>query len=391
MDTAERRARLGHRHHLVVPAADVVTVANDLVGLHSSDPATPVLAARARVAGFEVGTFEAALYAERTLARVVGMRKTLFVVPVELGDTIRAACATALAEAEQRRLVRMLEDQGVTADGRRWLTRASKKLVEALTDSEPMTAAQMTKRVPKLGQQLQFGAGTAWAAGVPIGSRLLFLLATRGEVVRARPVGSWISGQYRWATTATWFGHSTRSWDPAEAKIELVRRWLAVCGPGTLTDVKWWSGWTVQATKAALAGAGAVEVDLDGTTGYVLAEDLDPTPAPDPWVALLPGLDPTVMAWKERAWFLGPHERRLFDRNGNAGPTVWADGRVVGGWAQRADASVVIELVEDVGADVRATIDAEARRLAAWLAPIRVTPRFRSPFERALAADPVRS
>ena len=54
-----------------------------------------------------------------------------------------------------------------------------------------------------------------------------------------------------------------------------------------------------------------------------------------PWVALLPGLDSTVMGWKERAWFLGGHQHALFDVNGNAGPTVWCNGRIVGGWAHR--------------------------------------------------------
>ena len=38
----------------------------------------------------------------------------------------------------------------------------------------------------------------------------------------------------------------------------------------------------------------------------------------------------TFMGWKERDWFLGEHAEPLFDRNGNAGPTVWRDGRVVG-------------------------------------------------------------
>ena len=60
-----------------------------------------------------------------------------------------------------------------------------------------------------------------------------------------------------------------------------------------------------------------------------------------PWVALLPALDPTTMGWQGRGWYLGPHGPRLFDRSGNAGPTVWVDGHIVGGWAQRPDGEVV--------------------------------------------------
>ena len=41
-----------------------------------------------------------------------------------------------------------------------------------------------------------------------------------------------------------------------------------------------------------------------------------------------------------RDWYLGPHRPALFDRNGNAGPTIWVDGRIVGGWAQRSDGEI---------------------------------------------------
>jgi len=103
-------------------------------------------------------------------------------------------------------------------------------------------------------------------------------------------------------------------------------------------------------------------------------------------VALLPALDPTVMGWAGRDWYLGPHGPLLFDRSGNPGPTVWYDGRIVGGWAQRRDGTIRYRLLEDVGADVVAAVDAEAGRLAAWLGPVRVTPRFRTPLERELSA-----
>ncbi len=50
--------------------------------------------------------------------------------------------------------------------------------------------------------------------------------------------------------------------------------------------------------------------------------------------ALLPGLDVTTMGWVERDWYLEDLREQVFDNRGNAGPTAWADGRVVGGWRQ---------------------------------------------------------
>ena len=104
------------------------------------------------------------------------------------------------------------------------------------------------------------------------------------------------------------------------------------------------------------------------------------------WGRELPTLDPTTMGWKERDWYLGEHVSVLFDRNGNAGPTVWWDGRVVGGWAQRKDGEVVFRLLEDVGGEAEQAVAAEAERLAAWLGDVRVAPGFLPPFQRGLVA-----
>jgi hypothetical protein len=151
--------------------------------------------------------------------------------------------------------------------------------------------------------------------------------------------------------------------------------------------VRWWTGWTAGEAKRALGAVGAVEVGLDdGGGGWILPDDLEPTAEAGPWVALTPALDPTVMGWQGRDWYLGPHGSTLFDRSGNPGPTVWCDGRIAGGWAQRADGEVVIRLLEDVGRENAEAVDAEAERLRAWLGDVRVTPRFRTPLERELSA-----
>jgi DNA glycosylase AlkZ-like len=102
----ERRARLGLRHHLATAArTGAVEAARDLVGLHATDPSTVYLAARARMAVPEVAAVERALYDDRTLVRILGMRRTMFVEPVELMPVVQAACTQAIAVQERRRLV----------------------------------------------------------------------------------------------------------------------------------------------------------------------------------------------------------------------------------------------------------------------------------------------
>ena len=48
------------------------------------------------------------------------------------------------------------------------------------------------------------------------------------------------------------------------------------------------------------------------------------------------------MGWKERRWYVGDHEAGLFENTGNAGPTIVANGRVIGSWAQRADGEIAV-------------------------------------------------
>jgi hypothetical protein len=237
-----------------------------------------------------------------------------------------------------------------------------------------------------LRESLKFGEGKSWGGTVGVSTRILFMLAAQGRIVRGRPRGSWTSSQYRWAPTSQWLGEPLPDMDPAAARAELVRQWLRQFGPGTTADLKWWTGWTVRNTRAALAMLDVVEVDLDNGPGWVLADDVDPVDATADWVALLPCLDSTVMGWKERDWYLGDHTPSLFDRNGNAGPTLWWNGRVVGGWAQREDGEIAFRLLNDVPADTRQAIEDKAHRLGEWLGPVRLVPRFRTPLERELSS-----
>lgn len=161
---------------------------------------------------------------------------------------------------------------------------------------------------------------------------------------------------------------------------------MGAFGPATVADLRWWTGWTAGHVKRALEEIAPVEVDLGGRPGIVLEHDLEPDAPPDPWVAMLPALDPTPMGWSERDWYLGAHRSALFDRSGNIGPTVWWEGRIVGGWAQRQDGEVVFRLLEDAGAPAVSAVEAEAARLTAWLGQTRVTPRFRTPLGRELVA-----
>jgi hypothetical protein len=387
IDDDQRRARLVRRH-LLAPdgrAGDPTAVAQSLVALHATDPATVHLSATARMRDPAIETVEQALYDDRTIVRMLGMRRTMFVVPVDLAPVVQAACTDEVAARERRRLLGFLDANGV-AEPDAMLAELERETLEALASRGQALTSELSDDVPALRREITVGSGR-WTTTVRLSSRVLFLLAARGQIVRGRPRGTWLSSQYRWATTTAWVGADADAPDDDRARAELARRWLWAFGPGTVEDLKWWTGWTITQTRRVLDGAATVEVALeDGSTGLVLADDADPVPDPPPAAALLPALDPTPMGWTHRDWYLGPHRPELFDRNGNVGPTVWWGGRIVGGWGQRPDGGVAAELLTDIGKEGATAIEAEVARLDGVLAGVRVIPRFRTPLERRLAA-----
>ncbi|MEV7095722.1 winged helix DNA-binding domain-containing protein [Amycolatopsis sp. NPDC051045] len=384
----QRRARLAVRHHLAAPAASVADAVAGVVALHATDPATVHLSASARLASPAVAHVERALYEDRTLLRLLGMRRTVFVTGLDTAALVQAGCAADIVVKQRKLLEQHLGRQGhpenVPEPGK-WLADVEASVEAALRARGSATAQQLSEDEPRLRQQLLMAAGKPYEAIGNVTSRVLFLLAAGGRLARGRPRGSWLSSQYVWHPLDEWVPGGLPPWDADEARAELARRWLHAYGPAPATDLRWWTGWTAGQTKKALAVLRPAEVDLDGEPGVALADDLEPVPVPPPWVAFLPALDPTPMGWQDRDWFLGPHRAALFDRSGNIGPTIWSDGRVVGGWAQRPSGEIAYRLLEDVGTEVKAAVEREAERCAGWFGEVRAVPRFRTPLERELS------
>ena len=387
IDNSERRARLAVRHGLSPKAAasDVPDAARSMVGLHSSDPATVYLSIVARVPGVGVEDIEHALYEARSVVRLLGMRRTLWVLPTEFASVVHSSSTVALRERERAKAVEMIASAGI-ADAEAWLERVTALTLDAIKETGEVLARDLTKRIPELREKITFRNKASRVLGtVGMSTRVLFLLSAYSKIIRARPAGSWISSQYRWASTEYWLGAPIEERPVEGARADLLGAWLGRFGPATGIDLKWWTGWPMGQVRKALEAVGAVEVQLEGGSGFVLPHDQESVESPAPWVALLPSLDPTTMGWKQRSWYLEDGYERLFDQFGNAGPTVWVHGRIVGGWAQAKSGEVRYEVFEDVGSEAIATIESNVQELQQWLGEVVVTPRFRSAHDKELA------
>ncbi|MER6118932.1 winged helix DNA-binding domain-containing protein [Streptomyces sp. NPDC001743] len=380
----QRRVRIGRRHLLApsVRAESPVAVADAVVALHATDAATVFLSSCARLRVPEAAAVEQQLYEDVSLVRLLSMRNTLFVVSEEMAPWVEASNARAVAAKERRTLLKHLMEDGNGLDGQ-WLAATEKSVLAALAARGSATGSELSAAVPALRTKITVFPGKKQETVQGVASRVIRVLAAEGRIRRDRPRGSWTSSQFRWTAS-----EPRPEREISRAQAELALRWLHSYGPATEEDLKWWTGWGVGQVRKALATAGAEEVELDsGATAWVAPQDQGTDPAPEPWAALLPALDPSAMGWADRGFHLAPeHRAALFDRSGNIGPTVWWNGRIVGGWAVRADGEPVWRLLTDVGRDATTAIEAEASRLADWVGDARITPRFRTPLERELTA-----
>lgn len=369
---ANRRASIVRRHHLGASyhAASPPEVVASLGALHSSDPATVYLSVVARCPTAMLADIDEMLYGGGHL-RILGMRRTMFVVAVGDVAAIHASSTREIARRENARLVSLLADNGLGGrDPEGYLAGIKADVLEVLGATEGSTGRELGQLVPALQQKLDVPGGQQGLTTL-----VLSRMPMDGTIVRGRPIGSWLSSQYRYSVAPGPHGIDEPSLTVEDASREVLSGYERRFGPTTRNDRRWWTGWT----------AGQVDLAADSIDDGQFAPDPVAALQGPPAVALLPALDPTVMGWRERGWYLGEHAGALFDRNGNAGPTVWVDGNVVGGWAQADDATVVHRLLEPVAADARQLIDDECRRIESWLDGTVVTPRFRTPLERELS------
>ena len=158
MTVAQRRARLGHRHRLAEPASTAVEVAEAVVALHATDPATVHLSAAARMSTPSIAAMADALYRERSLARILAMRRTMFVTSIPTLGTVDRSSAPEVAATERRKLEGWMADAGLV-DPARWLADAASEIIDVLeaADEAGLAARELTAAVPRLSTRSRMG------------------------------------------------------------------------------------------------------------------------------------------------------------------------------------------------------------------------------------------
>ena len=206
-------------------------------------------------------------------------------------------------------------------------------------------------------------AEIAATVNLPLEDRAWYVLRTQARLAHAPESGFWkAKGVTRYVTVEHEPG------DPAAARVELVRRYLAAFGPATRADVGVRSGLRAGDVASALDALEPLRRFRDEQGRELLdlpRAPLPPADTPAP-VRLIPRFDNLLLSHKDRTRVIADEHRPLVIDGGWVKSTLLADGFVAGTWAVE-NGRVRIEPFEPLPRAVRREADDEAARLEAWL------------------------
>jgi hypothetical protein len=342
------------KQHLSPPSAraSVKDLAGEVGGLHATGAANTYLSLWSRRRGFTKDDLQTALYDDHSVAKVLCMRNTLFILPKEL-------LPVAYQATKNRRDVlvdRYLRHYGVT----RARYDECCDMVRRLLGNGAKTAAEIKRGLLD-----------------PETNLAVDLMPHDWRLVRGRPRGTWRSNLHEYSTFEVWYPDVDLGLlTPQEARAEVVEHYLARLGPATEHDIAWWSGLSRSEVRTALDSKvnELEEVEIKGLgSGYLLlSRDLDTLqsePSQESYSFFLPSLDPYIMGYKDRTRFLDPSSsKKVFDRAGNALATVWQDGRVIGVWVEDSKrCAPQVLLFDEADSRLSMQLEEQAQRLSLFL------------------------
>ncbi|HET7744410.1 MAG TPA: winged helix DNA-binding domain-containing protein [Gaiellaceae bacterium] len=347
------------RRHLLDPVGDlsVPRVVGRLCGVQTQVASSAELAVRVRRTKSRPGEVSRALGQGR-LVKTWAMRGTLHLFRPEDAGAYLALIAAG-RPWERPSWQRYF---GIDSDHLELLRRVAREALagNVLTREELIEAIVATRGLRHIGEELRSGWGT-----------LLKPLAWQGDVCFGPSRGTRVTFMRPEDASSRWTGLP----DLAEAARTAIVSYVGAYGPTTVEAFGHWlaGGWfgkrRVRDWFGAL-GDRLVEVDVDGESGHVLAEDVEElvSTAPTSAVRLLPGFDQYVLGPGTGDGHVTPGARRgaVSRQSGWISPVVVAGGAVCGTW-ELDGARVAVSWFRESGRAPRRALQAEVTRLSSIL------------------------
>ncbi len=295
--------------------------------LHDTSPTTPYLSLLARLEPFVWQNLADKRYHEHAFIKLRCMRRTLHLIPLVLADTVR--CAYRLAEDEP-----FIEFENYNIPEKAAMA-ARFAIMDTLEREGPQTAASIKKY---LGANFQKKYQHKYGAETTIIGPVLRWLWSLGLVEQGIGVTDWRQKELAFLIVDT----PPVPCDRAEADAALAQAYFSLYAPATYEDWVWWCGLSAERCKNAFDRLKLVKVKVSGLPEQfwcleTQVESLTQTPDALPeMVRLLPYEDALIKAYKPtRTRFYddaGIAEDSAFTQFGEAVPTLWVDGQIMGVW-----------------------------------------------------------
>jgi hypothetical protein len=307
-----------------------------LVGLQAQWPPAPYVGIWTRTAGFRREQLERALASGAVLKASV-MRQTLHLVTPRDYGLIRAAMSETNFP---------------------WESNLAKRLAPSVRSFALDGPIRAEEGIAHLEREHDLGgvnARQAWRA-----ARVRAHLVHHHETAlwNARPEGRYVAVA------------EPEPLIPLEARAELLRRYLAVFGPASRSDMAAWSKMYVPGITRSLELLEPLRRFRDEQGRELYDVPRGPLPAADSAapVRFLPKWDNLLLAWADRTRVLPEEYRKtVIKMNGDVAQTILVDGFVAGTWRVN-EGRVVVEPFERLPRSARDEVEEERRRLEAWLA-----------------------
>ncbi|MFX0154911.1 MAG: winged helix DNA-binding domain-containing protein, partial [Candidatus Hodarchaeota archaeon] len=297
---------------------DIVQITEDLCGLHSTDLKTSYLSLFARTNKFTKADLERELYEKKTLGRVRGMRRTLFIETANLIPIVYAATFNLIEKSFEKYMefhkVALGEYQEI-----------SQNIMKILKERE-LSASEIRKELNS-------------KSNIPA---IIQLMCNHGLLIRGKPIKDWKDRRNKYALFKDYFPTlDLNKLNEKEAMQKIIEKYVKTYGPVTETDISWWTGLTKAKIKDTLKKIEKVveriKINNIQKTYIILKEDLNNL-VDNPFrektsLILIPELDPYPMGYKDRERYIDSKNlNKLFDRSGNITSTIILDGIPIGVW-----------------------------------------------------------
>ncbi|MFX0180802.1 MAG: winged helix DNA-binding domain-containing protein [Candidatus Hodarchaeota archaeon] len=334
---------------------DILQITEDICGLHATGTMEPYLTLFARAPDFKKEDFENELYIKKTLGRIRGMRKTLFIHTKKMIPIIHSATKHLIEKLFEK----YLNYRGISSEEYKKL---SSEILNLLSQKEKSTS-EIKKA---LNSQKDIGA-------------IISIMCDEMAIIRTKPIKSWKDRRIRYASFKEYFPEiNINNYNEEEGLKILVKKYLNSYGPSTENDIVWWTGIIKSKIRKALDEfrdeITTIKISPLNHDFLILQTDLEKlnnlTLTEDDVVNFLPQLDPYLMGYKDRERYIEINNYEyVFDRSGNITSTILLDGRIIGVWdvMEKPDPIVKMLIFEKIDEIILDKAYKDAKRIGEFI------------------------